>query len=101
MIDRYVRGEELRQVRQPRLPKVYIEPCATGEEGPTKRVKPPCNVYEKGGDELVEVEQTLSEEDARREALRCLRCDLEFTAPEENGSDSVQTGAAITVEAAR
>jgi hypothetical protein len=40
-----------------------------------------------------EIEQTLSEDEAMREASRCLRCDLEFTLPKEEAE--VKTAAPV------
>lgn len=81
MIDRYLRGEELRQVEKPKLPDKYIEPITVSEEEMSRLVRAelprvPVNRRSKS---FIEVERAMSEADAEHEALRCLRCDLEFT----------------------
>jgi len=61
MINRYIKGEELKQPRTVRLPDKYIEPIeGSAELAGTARV---------------------DMEEATREACRCMRCDLEFTKP--------------------
>jgi len=83
MIDRYVRGEELKQPARVRLPEVYIEPLPSGPEemAEARRVETPRAdvVWRKRG--FAEVEMALTVDEARREAARCLRCDLDFTKP--------------------
>ncbi|MBN2362468.1 MAG: FAD-dependent oxidoreductase [Deltaproteobacteria bacterium] len=81
MIDRYVRGEELRQPAERRWPQAYIEPHQVSAEEleRIRRAAPPLISLAERRTSFKEVELTLSEEDARREATRCLRCDLEFT----------------------
>jgi len=83
MIDRYLRGEELRQQEAPRIPKLYIKPLSVSEEEleQMRRAEPPRVPAELRRRTFEEVEKAMSEADARREALRCLRCDLEFTQP--------------------
>ncbi|MFB3854207.1 MAG: FAD-dependent oxidoreductase [Vicinamibacterales bacterium] len=83
VIDRYLRGEELvSRPAAPRLPQVYVEPVAAGGEA-TKvdRVAPPTLPPDVRKRSFAEVELAITAEDARREAARCLRCDLEFTRP--------------------
>ncbi|MHC4970443.1 MAG: hypothetical protein ACYTF4_17770, partial [Planctomycetota bacterium] len=48
-----------------------------------RRVQPPKLGAEARIQTFDEVEGSLSVEDAKREARRCLRCDLEFTQPAE------------------
>jgi NADH-quinone oxidoreductase subunit F len=85
MMGRYVRGEEMRRPPQPRLPRVYVEPCMMSEDerSQASRAEPPTLPVELRKGSLVEVELSLSEHDAIREARRCLRCDLEFTSAEK------------------
>lgn len=69
-----------------KLPEVFIEPAALGDEdaGEAPRSEPavlPAALRKKT---FAEVEKSLSAEQATREARRCLRCDLEFTQPEEH-----------------
>jgi len=80
MIDRYLRGEELRKPVAPRLPQIYVEPVQVGDqELAMDRAAPPTLPPEVRRRSFAEVELPLSLEEAAREARRCLRCDLEFT----------------------
>ena len=81
MIDRYLRGEELIRPSIARLPRVLVEPVDVGaaEAGAASRVLQRRIQVEARERNFSEVEETLSEEEANREAGRCLRCDLEFT----------------------
>ena len=84
MIDRFVRGEELVQPEEPRLPRVYVKPLEI-EEGvePAGRVETPRAPAAWRTRNFSEVEVSLSIDEATCEAGRCLRCDLEYTQPEE------------------
>ena len=77
IIDRYLMNEELNQPPEIMLPKVYVPPVEITEED-TKRVSLPTIPVEQRKSSLNEVELTLSEEQAKHEAHRCMRCDLEF-----------------------
>jgi NADH-quinone oxidoreductase subunit F len=81
MIDRYVRHEALRQPYPLRLPRHYIPPSASNGqlEPQSARVELPRVSIASRKRSFVEVETTLSAEEAKCEAARCLRCDLEFT----------------------
>jgi NADH-quinone oxidoreductase subunit F len=81
VIDRYIRGEPLRREPQPRLPHAYVEPATVNAEPLASRVRPPRVLLNGAADGFAEIEQALSADDARREAGRCLRCDLDFTRP--------------------
>ena len=83
VIDRYLRGEELRQPVTKKLPEDYIEPSMLSDEelDEIRRTEPPRIGAEVRRRNFAEVEMALPKEDARREAMRCLRCDLEFTQP--------------------
>jgi NADH-quinone oxidoreductase subunit F len=86
VIDRYIRGEELAtRAAAPRLPQVYVEPLASAD-GAEKadRVAPPTLPPDVRKRSFAEVELAITVDDARREAARCLRCDLEFTRPVEH-----------------
>jgi NADH-quinone oxidoreductase subunit F len=85
IIARYLRGEELSVPPEVNLPDVYIEPAIISDDEPAEayRVSPPTAPAESRCEGFGEVELVLSEDDARREARRCLRCDLEFTRVEE------------------
>jgi len=81
MIDRYVRGEELRQPVSVRMPTVYVEPVAAEAEEVTasRRVETPRADVEWRRRGFAEVEMALTVTEATCEARRCLRCDLDFT----------------------
>jgi len=80
MIDRYLRGEELRRPAVPRLPQVVVDPVEGADAlGRADRAAPPCLPIEVRRRSFAEVELSLSQDDASQEARRCLRCDLEFT----------------------
>jgi NADH-quinone oxidoreductase subunit F len=92
---RFVRGETLGRPPEPRLPEIYIEaPSGSGEDLRHARRAPrpvcPSTLRKRS---FAEVEMSLPEEDARREARRCLRCDLEFTQPKESESEAAAVGA--------
>jgi NADH-quinone oxidoreductase subunit F len=91
MIDRYLRDEELQQTIEIRQPQIYVEPPHVSEPGPVppQRVETPCALVEWRKRGFVEVEMSLTAEEAQREARRCLRCDLEFTEPIENEKESL------------
>ena len=90
MIDRWLRGEELVRQGEVRLPEAYVEPSLLSEEelAEADRVEMPALSAATRHRSFDEVELTLSLEDATREAKRCLRCDLEFTQPEEETAAS-------------
>ncbi len=80
VIDRYIRGEELIESPTVKLPTVFIEPAAVGEEEleEVPRAEPAALPAKSRKKSFAEVELPLSIEQAKREAQRCLRCDLEF-----------------------
>jgi len=86
MIARHLRGQPLELPVTSCRPAVYVEPLADVDEEPpaAERVETPRASVEWRKRNFAEVEVTLSPEEARKEACRCLRCDLEFTAAEEN-----------------
>jgi len=97
MIDRWVRGEELKQPVMPRLPRVYVPPPIDAEEAVEgDRVKAPTVAADSRRRSFEEVELSFSVEEATCEARRCLRCDLEFTEPREDAlpSAAAEGGAA-------
>jgi NADH-quinone oxidoreductase subunit F len=92
MIERYLKNEPLLQPVTPRLPEIYIE----SKEGEVEdlqagRVETPRAPAEWRKRNFAEVEVALSGDEARREASRCLRCDLEFTAPQEDRNAVLDT----------
>jgi NADH-quinone oxidoreductase subunit F len=87
VIDRYLRGKELREPPEVKLPRFFVEPAAISDEESEEaaRVEPATLPVESRRKNFAEVEMAFSVEAATREARRCLRCDLEFTRPEQNG----------------
>ncbi|MDP2887007.1 MAG: NADH-ubiquinone oxidoreductase-F iron-sulfur binding region domain-containing protein [Ignavibacteria bacterium] len=81
VIDRYLRGQPLKQPSELRLPHHYVEPTNGHAIPRTQRVDVPRVGMDTRKHQFMEVELTLSEQDAKLEAARCLRCDLEFTRP--------------------
>jgi len=81
MIDRHLKQHVLRQPSKSRIPSTYVAPhdMSEAEVEAARRAEPPTATLEERRSSFVEVEMTLSEEEARREAKRCLRCDLDFT----------------------
>lgn len=82
VIDNYLCGRELTGPPQVKLPQVFIESAVIGEdelENTIRRAEPAVLAPESRKKNFDEVELTLTAEQARREARRCLRCDLEFT----------------------
>jgi NADH-quinone oxidoreductase subunit F len=94
LIERHVLGEELALPRQADLPEEYIEPLEVAEEEiPAGRPEVPTAPVSWRRRGFAEVEMSLSDEEAMREACRCLRCDLRFTQPEsQRGKDLVREG---------
>ena len=88
MIDRYIHGESMRQVEQIKTPEVYVEPTAISaeEQSSIERVDLPRVPIKRRSKSFIEVERAMSEADAEHEALRCLRCDLEFTKPQSTST---------------
>jgi NADH-quinone oxidoreductase subunit F len=82
MIDRYIRGESLSQAPGATLPTVYVEPAVIPEDiAQSSRVETPRALVQWRKRGFAEVEMSLTLNEARREACRCLRCDLDFTQP--------------------
>jgi NADH-quinone oxidoreductase subunit F len=81
VIDRYLRGAELKEPAVPKLPTVFIEQVEVEQEEleAASRAVPPVLPVEKRVKNFNEIEKPLSEEQARAETRRCLRCDLAFT----------------------
>jgi len=93
MMDRFVRGEVLKKQADKTLPRHYIAPQTLSEEEleTLRRAEPPAITAQKRRTTFEEVELVLAPEDAKREARRCLRCDLEFTQCKE---EALSKGAA-------
>jgi hypothetical protein len=83
MMDRYVKGKLMKMLPQTILPTFYVEPVNLIDEDatPTARIHAPELPAEERRKSYAEVEMCVKAEDARSEACRCLRCDLEFTRP--------------------
>ena len=93
-IHRYLRGLDLMQEGEIRVPRDYIEPSpdladrdAEEDRAVQPKLEPQLRKHI-----FSEVEMSFSEEEARREAGRCLRCDLEFTAPKDAQGDAHKEG---------
>jgi NADH-quinone oxidoreductase subunit F len=84
MISRYLCGMPMEQPSRILRPSIYVEPCRLAEEDLSQscRAEPPNLPIELRRRSFSEVELSLSAEFAILEARRCLRCDLEFTRPE-------------------
>ena len=83
MINNYITGKILKSLNKLKLPSVYVEPVQLQDEfGETaKRVEEPLLPVKERRTNFAEVEGCISEDNARCEASRCLRCDLDFTQP--------------------
>jgi NADH-quinone oxidoreductase subunit F len=79
MIDKYVRGEDLVRDYKLTRPSAYVPPVELAEEemDEARRATIPCLPIDKRTNSFNEVELTITEEMAVKEARRCLRCDLE------------------------
>jgi len=95
-IDRFLGGSKLAKPAAPKLPSTFIEPAAIEAAGaqPQARAVPPALPPSARIKNFREIEMALSEDAARAECRRCLRCDLEFTATpsEENGARAAAAG---------
>jgi NADH-quinone oxidoreductase subunit F len=83
MIDRYLKNEDMLQETPIYKPSIYIQPVKMNyeETQESRRIDNPRAPSEWRRRNFSEVEVSLSLEEARKEAQRCLRCDLEFTNP--------------------
>jgi len=86
VIDRYVCGQELAEPPRVKLPEVFLEPAAVSDEEfeDVPRVEPATLDAKSRKKGFAEVELPLSVKQVKREARRCLRCDLEFTQCKED-----------------
>jgi NADH-quinone oxidoreductase subunit F len=87
VIDCYLQGKELAEPPKIKLPEIFIEPAVVSEEeleDVVKRTEPAVLPSKSRKNNFSEVELSLSVEQAKREARRCLRCDLEFTQRAKN-----------------
>ncbi len=79
-MDRFLAGGNPAREFRPSMPSVHVEaaPRPDRDEEAPPRAKPKTLSLKQRLGGFKEVEKALSEADARREAGRCLRCDLEF-----------------------
>jgi NADH-quinone oxidoreductase subunit F len=92
IIERFLTKEPMVQPSAPILPQVHVEPIMDDEALNAVRVETPRAAAEWRKRNFAEVEVTLSQGEARREALRCLRCDLEFTSRKKEKPEDEDTG---------
>ena len=82
MIDRYLSGEQLRQAGDGARSGRYVDPSPARERaagaGRADRLAVPHVPASERRASFAEVDEVVTEEIARREAARCLRCDLDF-----------------------
>jgi NADH-quinone oxidoreductase subunit F len=90
IIERFLKKEPLLQPVSPVLPRAYIEPVQNEDAKNAERAETPRASAEWRKRNFAEVEVALSQSEAQRESLRCLRCDLEFTKPAEMKSDDIK-----------
>jgi NADPH-dependent glutamate synthase beta subunit-like oxidoreductase len=83
-IDRFLRNQQLTKPAMPKLPSTFIEPAVIDEsEAETaNRAEPAVLPPSERIKNFREVTMVLSEDQARSECRRCLRCDLSFTRKE-------------------
>jgi NADH-quinone oxidoreductase subunit F len=92
IIERFLKKEPLLQPMFARLPQVYVEPIVDETDLGGDRSETPRAPAEWRRRNFAEVEVALSQAEARRESLRCLRCDLEFTRNEKEKQTVTETG---------
>ncbi len=84
MIDRFLTGKQLRVIKKVRLPSVYVEPVQSAQDGGTAgRLAAVHLAAGARAKNFKEVDLCVTEKHALCEAGRCLRCDIEFTQPEQ------------------
>ena len=76
--DAYLNGEDMRRPKKINWPQDYIEPPPAVKKEETPRAVPPAVPAASRIGNFNEVEQSLSPEEAQREAGRCERCDLHY-----------------------
>jgi NADH-quinone oxidoreductase subunit F len=92
IIERFLKKEPLHQPMSARLPQVYVEPIVDETALGSDRSETPRAPAEWRRRNFAEVEVALSQAEAHRESLRCLRCDLEFTRNEKVKQTVTETG---------
>ncbi len=90
VIDLYLQGKELKEDYKVKLPDVFIESLVLDEDlSKYQRVNPPFIPVENRKNNFKEIELCISENDAKLEAKRCMRCDLEFTQPKDTEEQAI------------
>ncbi|OPY68755.1 MAG: NADP-reducing hydrogenase subunit HndC [Syntrophorhabdus sp. PtaU1.Bin002] len=86
-IDRYLRNEQLTEPAASKLPRVFVEPAMVDKSKAEAEMRavPPLLAPTERIKNFLETEKTLSEDQARTESRRCLRCDLAFTGETSTG----------------
>ncbi len=92
IIERFLKKEPLLQPVSPTLPGTYVEPILDDAALKAARAETPRASAEWRKRNFAEVEVALSQSEAQRESLRCLRCDLEFTRSEKMKLDEIEIG---------
>jgi NADH-quinone oxidoreductase subunit F len=92
MIERYLKKEPLLQPIAPRRPSTYVEPVLEEDALSADRAETPRAAADWRKRNFAEVEVTLSQSEARKESLRCLRCDLEFTDSKDEKKEQNEVG---------
>ncbi len=95
IIERFLKKEPLLQPVTPHLPRVYVEPILDEAALNAARAETPRAAAEWRKRNFAEVEVALSQTEAQRESLRCLRCDLEFTKRMEENRRQTEVGRQI------
>jgi NADPH-dependent glutamate synthase beta subunit-like oxidoreductase len=92
IIERFLKKEPLLQPATAPVPRSYVPPPGNADALNAARVQTPRAAAEWRKRNFVEVEVTLSQTEAQRESLRCLRCDLEFTRRGEEKRTETERG---------
>jgi NADH-quinone oxidoreductase subunit F len=95
IIERFLRKEPLLQPITPQLPRTYVEPILDETALNASPAETPRAAAEWRKRNFAEVEVSLSPPEAQRESLRCLRCDLEFTARGQQRQPETENGRQI------
>ncbi len=83
MIYRYINKKSMTILEDMKLPEIYVSPVEAEDMENAERVETVKRPLEKRLKNFTEVECAIIPDMAKKESLRCLRCDLEFTEPLE------------------
>lgn len=84
IIDLFLQGKELKEDYSIKLPDMFIESLVLDEDlSKCQRVNSHFIPVENRKKNFKEIELCISEKEAKLEARRCMRCDLEFTQPKD------------------